>query len=156
MPLTPASPIVGAPMSNLTSPTYTVAADVSPQPQNSKQWYVTTLGGTQTNVTVSSVDKPFTMTIYRPSSFRRLPPVNPVTGVLPAAGRNIHSLLTRKGATPLAGQTPQLYTVKTELSVPVGAEAADFPALTAASSAHFGLLWNQGSAWLDAVASGAI
>lgn len=155
MPLTPATPVVGAPMSNLTSPTYTLTADVAPAP-NSKQWYVSALGGTQTSVTVSSVDKPFTFTLYRPAVFRRLPPVNPVTGVLPAAGRNVHSALTRKGATPLTGQTPQLTLIKTEISIPVGVELNDFPALTAAGSLHVGLLWNQGTAWFDALASGAI
>lgn len=155
MPFSPASPITGAPGSGLTSPTYTIAVDAPPA-QNAKQWYVTALGGTQTNVSISSVDKPFTITVYRPAVFRRLPPVNPVTGILPPAGRNVHTVLTRKGGLPLAGQQPQLILMKTEISVPVGVELTDFPALAAAMSAHIGALWEQSNEWGDAVASGAL
>lgn len=155
MPFSPASPIAGAPGTGLTTPTYTITADAPPAP-NAKQWYVSALGGTQTGVTVSSVDKPFTITVYKPAVFRRLPPVNPVTGVLPAAGRNVHTVLTRKGATPMSGQQSQLIMIKTEISVPVGVEQNDFPALAAAISAHFGALWEQSNEWGDAVASGAL
>lgn len=155
MPFNPASPITGAPGTGLTTPTYTIAVDAPPAP-NSKQWYVTTLGGTQTGVTISSVDKPFTITVYKPAVFRRLPPVNPVTGILPAAGRNVHTVLTRKGATPLSGQQAQLIMIKTEISVPVGVELNDFPALAASMSAHIGALWEQSNEWGDAVASGAL
>lgn len=155
MPLSPASPITGAPGTGLTSPTYTVTADAPPAP-NSKQWYVSALGGTQTGVTVSSVDKPFTFTVYKPQTFRRLIAVNPVTGVLPSVGRNVHTLLTRKGALPLAGQQSQLILIKTEVSIPVGCEANDFPALAAAMSGHIGLLWDQSNEWGDALAAGSI
>lgn len=151
----PASPITGAPGTGLTSPTYTIAADAPPV-TNSKQWYVSALGGTQTGVTVSSVDKPFTITVYKPAVFRRLSPVNPVTGVLPPQGRNVHSVLTRKGALPLAGQSSQLILIKTEISIPVGVETNDFPALAAAVSAHIGALWEQSNEWSDAMASGAL
>lgn len=155
MAFTPASPVTGAPGTGLTSPTYTLVADAAPV-MNSKQWYVSALGGTQTGVTVSSVDKPFTLTIYRPAVFRRLSPVNPVTGVLPAQGRNVHTFLTRKGALPLAGQQSQLIMIKTEVSVPVGVEANDFPALAAALSAHIGALWEQSNEWGDTIANGSL
>lgn len=153
--ITPATPVVGAPMTGLTSPTYTVSVDSAPSP-NGKQYAVTTLGGTQTGVTVSSVDKPFTISVFKPANFNRLPPVNPVTGVLPRVQRNVHKVLTRKGATPLTGQTPQLILIETQVTVPAGCETADFPAMAAAMSAHHGLLWNQGSAWCDALASGLL
>lgn len=152
---TPASPITGAPGTGLTSPTYTIVADAPPV-SNSKQYYVSALGGTQTNVTVSSVDKPFTITVYKPAVSRRLGTVNPVTGVLPPQGRNVHSVLTRKGATPMVGQASQLILVKTEVSIPVGCETNDFPALAAALSAHIGALWEQSNEWGDALASGAL
>lgn len=152
---TPASPVTGAPGTGLTTPTYTLVSD-SPPAQNSKQWYVSALGGTQTNVTISSVDKPFTLTVYKPAVFQRIRVVNPVTGVLPQGGRNVHVVLTRKGATPLAGQTPQLIQIKTEVSIPAGCEAADFPALAAALSLHIGSLWEQSNEWGDAMASGAL
>lgn len=151
----PASPITGAPGTGLSSPTYTIVADAAPAP-NAKQWYVSALGGTQTNVTISSVDKPFTLSVYRPIVFQRLPPVNPVTGVLPRTGRNVHTVLSRKGATPLTGQTPQNIVIKTEVSIPAGCETNDFPALAAALSAHIGSLWEQSNEWGDAMASGAL
>lgn len=154
--ITPATPVVGAPMTGLTSPTYTVTSDQAPS-QNAKQYAVTTLGGTQTGVTVSSVDKPFTGTVFRPAVFQKLPNVNPVTGALPSrVGRNVHVFLTRKGATPLTGQPSQLITIETRVSIPAGVESADFPALAAAMSFHQGLLWNQGQAWCDAQASGLL
>lgn len=155
MPFTPASPVTGAPGTGLTSPTYTLVADAPPAP-NSKQWYVSALGGTQTNVTISSVDKPFTISVFRPAVFNRLPPVNPTTGVLPRVQRNVHKVITRKGATPLAGQTPQLILVETTVTVPAGCETADFPAMAAALSLHIGALWEQSNEWGDALASGAL
>jgi hypothetical protein len=130
-------------------------ADLAPVP-NSKQYYVSALGGTQTGVTVSSIDKPFTLTLFKPVSFQRLPPVNPVTGVLPRTARNVWRLLTRKGATPLSGQTPQLVTIETIISVPAGCETADFPAIAAAMSAHIGSLWEQSNELGDSLASGAL
>lgn len=152
---TPASPITGAPGTGLTSPTYTLTADAAPAP-NAKQWYVTALGGTQTGVVVSSVNMPFTITVYKPAVFARIPPVNPVTGVLPAAGKNVHAVITRKGVVVLAGQTPRIATYETKISIPAGAESADFPNLVAGLSAHVGSLWEQSNEWADAYASGAL
>lgn len=152
---TPSSPITGAPGTSLTSPTYTLVADAAPVP-NSKQWYVSALGGTQTGVSISSVEKPFTITVFRPAVFNRLPPVNPVTGVLPRTGRNVHRVLTRKGVVQLTGQTPVIATIDTIVSVPAGAEANDKPSLEALMSAHIGALWEQSNEWGDAIASGAL
>jgi hypothetical protein len=151
----PASPVTGAPGTGLTSPTYTLVADAAPAP-NAKQWYVSALGGTQTGVVVSSVNMPFTTTVYRPAVFARLPPVNPVTGVLPGAGKNVHAVITRKGALPLAGQTPRIVTYETKVSIPAGCESADFPNLVAGLSEHIGSLWEQSNEWCDAMASGAL
>lgn len=155
MPFSPASPCTGAPGTGLTSPTYTLVADAPPAP-NGKQWYVSALGGTQTNVTVSSVDKPFTLSVFRPAVFNRIPPVNPVTGVLPRVQRNVHKIITRKGGTPLAGQTPQIILIETSVSVPAGVETADFPALAASLSLHIGALWEQSNEWGDAQAAGTL
>jgi hypothetical protein len=155
LPFSPASPVTGAPGTGLTSPTYTLVADASPSP-NGKQWYVSALGGTQTGVTISSVDKPFTVSVFRPGSFNRRPPVNPVTGVLPRVQRNVHKVITRKGGTPLAGQTPQMILIETVVTVPAGVETADFPAVAAALSLHIGALWEQSNEWGDALAAGTL
>lgn len=152
---TPASPITGAPGTGLTSPTYTLVADAAPA-QNAKQWYVSALGGTQTGVVVSSVNMPFTITVYKPAVFARIPPVNPITGVLPSAGKNVHAVITRKGVVVLAGQTPRIATYETKVSLPAGCESADFPNVVAGLSAHIGSLWEQSNEWADAYASGAL
>lgn len=143
MSFSPASPVTGAPGTSLTSPTYTLSSDTPPD-ANSIQKAVTAIGGTQTGVDASSsVSKPFTITFSRPASFKALPAVNPVTGVLPRVPMNVWKLLTRKGVTPLAGQAPQNMTIRTEISVPAGADTADAPNVRAALSLHAGVLWEQ-------------
>jgi hypothetical protein len=155
MPFNPTSPVTGAPGTGLTSPTYTLSVDAPPAP-NAKQWYVSALGGTQTGVAVSSVDKPFTISVFRPANFNRRPPVNPTTGVLPRVQRNVHKVITRKGGTPLAGQTPQMILIETVITVPAGVETADFPSVAAAVSLHCGALWEQSNEWGDALAAGTL
>lgn len=143
MSFSPASPVTGAPATSLTSPTYTLSADTPPN-AFSVQKAVTAIGGTQSGVDASSsVSKPFTITFSRPSNFKTLPAVNPVTGVLPRVPNNVWVLLTRKGVVPLAGQAPVTMTVRTEISVPAGADSADAPNVRAALSLHIGALWEQ-------------
>jgi hypothetical protein len=143
MSFSPASPVTGAPATSLTSPTYTLSADTPPNAL-SVQKAVTAIGGTQSGVdTSSSVSRPFTITFSRPANFKGLPPVNPVTGVLPRVPNNVWVLLTRKGVTPLTGQAPVTMTIRTEISVPAGADTADAPNVRAAMSLHCGVLWEQ-------------
>lgn len=143
MAFSPASPVTGAPGTSLTSPTYTISSDTAPNAY-SIQKAVTAIGGTQTGVdTASTVSKPFTTTFSRPQSFKGLPSVNPVTGVLPRVGMNNWDLLTRKGVLPLAGQQPVVMTVRTVWSIPAGADTADAPNIRAANSFHIGILWEQ-------------
>jgi hypothetical protein len=143
MSFSPASPVTGAPATSFTSPTYTLSADTAPNAY-SVQKAVSAIGGTQTGVDSSStVTKPFTITFARPQSFKGLPSVNPVTGVLPRVGNNVWVLLTRKGVLPLAGQQPVTMTIRTEISVPAGADSADPANVKAALSLHAGVLWEQ-------------
>ncbi len=97
MSFAPASPITGAVVTGLTSPTYTHVVDVAPS-INGKQYAVTALGGTQTSVDVNSVSKPFTISFFRPNTLRVLPQANPVTGVIKNIPVNTYKLVTRKGA----------------------------------------------------------
>lgn len=151
-----ASPLTGATATGyLTSPTYTLTADLAPSP-NGKQYAVTALGGTQTDVEVSSVAQPFTTTFFKPATFKGLPPVNPVTGVLPAVGRNVFKLITRKGCLPLAGQAPLVVLIETSISVPAGCSDADPNSVAAAMSLHFGALWEQSNEIMDTVKNGVI
>lgn len=141
MSYTPSSPLTGAAQTGLTSPTYTLSADIAPS-QNAIQHAVTALGGTQTGVDTHSVSNPFTITMFRPVSFKALPAVNN-QGYLPNVPKNVFKLITRKGVTPLTGQPESIMIITTEISVPAGADIADANSILAALSAHVGALSNQ-------------
>jgi hypothetical protein len=139
MSFAPTSPVTGAAQSGLTSPTYTLTADVAPA-QNAKQYAVTALGGTQTGVISHSVAAPFTLAMFRPQNPQILSPVDPVTGVLRRVPVNTYKVITRKGVLPLAGQASKNMVVTTMIDVPAGADTADPASIRAALSAHIGLL----------------
>lgn len=142
MAITPTNPIVGSTQNGLTSPTYTFVSDVPPN-QHSEQFAITTLGGTQTGVIANSVSSPFTLTFERPASFKQLGVPNPVTGVVSNVGRNVYTVRTRKGVTPLTNQPKQNLTIETRISVPAGSELNDTINLKAAMSCHIGALNDQ-------------
>lgn len=151
-----ASPLTGATATGyLTSPTYTVVADMAPS-SNGKQYAVSALGGTQTGVDISSVSKPFTVTLFKPALLKQLPVVNPVTGVLPPVGRNVFKVITRKGVLPLAGQAPVVCLIETTISIPAGASDADPNSVAAAMSLHFGALWEQSNEIMDTCKTGVV
>jgi len=149
------SPITGLAQTGLTSPTYTVSADVSPtKPTASKQVAVTALGGTQTGVNVSTVSNPFTLTFVRPVALNALPAANPTTGVIGNVPNNNWELLTRKGVTPAANQVPRVMIIRTTISVPSGADNYDAANVRAALSAHLGYLSQQSANIGDTAVTG--
>jgi len=131
------SPVTGAAQTGLTSPTYTIALDTSPD-ANARQYAVTALGGTQAGVTPSSVSSPFTTAMFRPKSYQMLGKPNPVTGLIARVPRNVYKVITRKGVTPLAGQPIQMMLITSVIEVPAGADLADPTNVRAALSLHFG------------------
>lgn len=135
----PSSPVTGLAQTGLTTPTYTITVDTAPS-ASGKQYAVTALGGTQTGVVAHSVSQPFTVTMFRPQTFKSLDPVDPVTGQLRSVSRNVYKVLTRKGVLPLAGQSPVVAMVETVIHVPAGSDTADPTSLRAMLSAHFGIL----------------
>lgn len=155
MAFSPSSPVTGAAVTGLTSPTYTITADVAPS-INGKQFAVTALGGTQTGVDVNSVSKPFTLTFYRPAQLRSLPQANPVTGVIKDIPNNTYKLITRKGAMPSVNQVPRNVIITTTIEVPAGTETYEVEEVRAALSAHFGVGWAQAAGIADTVASGVL
>lgn len=155
MSFAPASPATGAAITGFTSPTYTLTADVAPS-INGKQYAVTALGGTQTNVDTHSVAKPFTMTFFRPATLRTLPQANPVTGVLKNVPINTYKFITRKGVVPAANQIPLTARITTVIEVPAGADTYEPEDLKAMLSAHAGVLWAQASGIADTVVSGIL
>lgn len=144
MSFVPASPVTGAAISGLTSPTYTLTADAPPSPQT-KQFAVTQTGGTQTGVTVHSPTSPFILNITRPAAFKPLSLVNPVTGQLTSVPRNTWKLLAVKGAIPLAGQAPVNIVFRGEFVIPAGVETNAAAELKALLSLLGGVFWAEGN-----------
>lgn len=155
MTFTVTSPITGAAQTGLTTPTYTLTADIAPD-NNGKQNAVTALGGTQTGVTTHSVASPFTLTFVRPRVFRSLGKPNPTTGLIKDVPRNSYKLITRKGVTPLAGQPFATMQITTMIDVPAGSDTADPANIRAALSAHIGALSQQSAGAGDTAVSGII
>lgn len=155
MAFAPASPVTGATVTGLTTPTYTLTTDVAPN-INGKQYAVTALGGTQTGVDINTVSKPFSISFFRPSVLKTLPQANPVTGVIKNVPMNTYKLITRKGALPAANQVPMTARVTTVIEVPAGADTYEPEEIRAMLSAHFGVGWAQASGIADTVVSGVI
>jgi len=133
------TPVTGAAQTGLTSPTYTVALDTSPD-ANARQYAVTALGGTQTGVVASSVSQPFTTAMFRPKQYQVLGKPNPTTGLIARVPRNTYKFISRKGVLPLAGQPFQNMVVTTTIDVPAGADTADAVSVRACLSMHFGAI----------------
>jgi hypothetical protein len=148
------SPITGAAQTGLTSPTYTLTSDVAPD-NNGRQYAVTTLGGTQTGVEVTSASKPFTLTYVRPKTYKVLPPLNTVTGVPPSIPRNTHKLIGRKGVEVVSG----IFSVANftlTMDVPAGSEVTDPESVRALLSAFAGALYASASGIGDTLVTGVM
>jgi hypothetical protein len=155
MAFAPATPVTGATVSGLTSPTYTLTTDVAPN-INGKQYAISALGGTQTDVSVSTVSKPFSVTFFRPAVLKTLPQANPLTGVIKNVPMNTYKLITRKGASPASNQNPMVARVTTTIEVPAGTDTYEPEELRAMLSLHFGVGWEQASGIAATVISGVI
>lgn len=155
MAFSPSSPVTGAAVTGLTSPTYTLTTDVAPN-INGKQYAITALGGTQTGVDTSTVSKPFSITFFRPAVLRVLPQANPLTGVIKNVPMNTYKLITRKGVLPAASQNPIVARITTIIEVPAGSDTYEPEDLKAMLSAHFGVGWAQASGIADSVTTGII
>lgn len=153
MAFSPSSPVTGATVSGLTSPTYTLTADQAPN-INGKQYAVTALGGTQTNVDYTSVSRPFTHTFFKPAVLRTLPQPNPVTGVIKNVPMNTYKLVSRKGVAPAANQNSMVARITTIIEVPAGADVYEPEDLRALVSSHFGLGSQQASGIADTMITG--
>lgn len=155
MSFSPSSPVTGAAVAGLTSPTYTLTTDVAPN-INGKQFAITGLGGTQTGVDTNTVGKPFSISFFRPPQLRVLPQANPLTGVIKNVPVNTYKLITRKGVLPAANQNPMVARITTIIEVPAGSDTTEPEDLRAMLSAHFGVGWAQASGIADTVVSGII
>lgn len=155
MSFAPSTPVTGATVAGLTSPTYTIVTDVAPS-INGKQYAVSALGGTQTNVDVNTVSKPFTISFFRPVSLKVLPQANPVTGIVKNVPMNTYKLITRKGVQPAVNQSTMVARITTTIEVPAGSDTYEPEDIRALISSHFGTGWAQASGIADTVISGVI
>lgn len=149
------SPVTGSAQTGLTSPTYTLTTDVSPD-VNAKQSAVTALGGTQTGVVSHSAANPFTITWWRPKALRVLQFVSGATSLLGKAPVNTYSLITRKGVIVAAGQPAQLMIIRSTIDVPAGADVNDVNSIRAALSLHLGALAQQSAGLGDTAVTGIL
>lgn len=155
MAFTPTSPLPGATVAGLTSPTYTNSQDLVVAP-NMKQYVVTSLGGTQTDVSAHSVSSPFLVSVTKPPVFKPLSMIDPRTGRLTSVPRNVWKMIILKGATPLAGQAVVPLLGRMEFAIPAGVDSADPNEVRAFWSFIGGLLWNQAGGLADSCISGTL
>lgn len=150
------SPVTGAPVSGLTSPTYTLAQSMSAPNAFSKSWNVTAIGGTQTGVdAASSASRPWTFTVSRPQTLRQLNAVD-ASGVVRNVQLNTYEITYRKGLTPLAGQASKTSIWKLQMPIPAGADLADVPNIKAMTSCFGGLIYQLGDELADMFVTGEI
>lgn len=150
------SPVTGSAQTGLTSPTYTVVDDSSPNGSNGKQYAVSALGGTQTGVEVNSISAPFTINFVRPSSWKQLGPANPLTGLPGAVPRNQIGCIVRKGVQYATG-SPYLPVVgRCTFDIPAGSDVADPESIRAAMSLMIGALTQISSSLGDLAISGTL
>lgn len=135
----PDSSITGGTQTGLTSPTYTLVADVAPN-ANQKQHAVSALGGTQTNVRANSATDPFTVTFSKPASVKQLPAPNPVTGRYSNIPVNTYGIFIRKGVRVDSSNTQALAQVRLNIDVPAGSDVTDAINIRAMVSFLVGLL----------------
>lgn len=148
------SNVTGAAISGLTSPVYNVTADTPPN-ASSKQYAVSSLGGTQTGVIAHSLGAPFTLTMFRPASIKSLGAPNSA-GVIKSFPKNSFEILTRKGVNVLANQPVQLATIRTTITMPAGTDTYDAVSIKAMISAHIGLLSQIPQGISDTVLTGTL
>jgi len=152
MSISPSTPITGGTQTGFTSPTYTITADIAPSIAG-KQWAVTAVGGTQANVDVHTVSKPFTIAFFKPIAPKALPAPNPVTGVIKSIPRNKYRRVVRKGVN-CAANTPDIAYDRREWDIPAGADSYEPEDLKAMISVANGFDWQLSSGVGDTILSG--
>lgn len=138
----------------LTSPTYTYVADVSPE-ANSRQYVVTTLGGTQTNVRTSTAGDPFRVKLKR-EPYKAIPPKNPVTGAYGNIPLNRTEWLFQKGLKVDSAGAIRVGNLRVIAELPAGSEANDSINIQALVSFALGLLWEESSDVGETLVTGII
>jgi len=154
MAFNPSSPVTGAAITGLTSPTYTIVSDTPPS-INAKTYAVTALGGTQTGVLTHSPDTPFNVTFKRPALLKTLGSKNPITGQYTQVPKNEYGMFFRKGVAIQTGQYDVL-AVDIRFRVPAGAATYDSVQMKALASFLGGMITAQIQGVLDTELTGVM
>lgn len=154
MPFSPDSSTTGGTQTGLTSPTYTLTADTVQNGQ--KQWAVSALGGTQTNVRANTISDPFTVTFFKPATPKALPAANPVTGKYGAIPVNTYGMLIRKGVRVDANSTQAIARVRVNFDIPAGSDASDAINIRAMISFLVGILNEESDDLSDTLLTGVL
>jgi len=150
------SPLTGATVPGLTSPTYTLVDDISPAGAAARQKVVTALGGTQAGVLTHTISSPFIVLAQRPSTYKLLGRPHPVTGLINDVPVNTTRVVVKKGVTPAANQPSKICTVDVSVHCPAGAETYDYQNVSAAISAAIGAAWQQSAGLATTVNIGTL
>lgn len=156
MAFSPNTTLPGASTPNFTTPTYALTVDTPPN-GNSKQWYVSGLGGTQAGVTSHQVSKPFTLTAERPAILRSAGTPNPSTGVISSNPVNVYKFRTRKGGkVDASGDNIRIAMIETKVHVPAGMDSAEAEELEAMVACHIGALDDTSSGIYTTLTTGGL
>lgn len=154
MSFAPTSPVTGAAVTGLTSPTYTLTLDTV-SIGNGKQYAVTALGGTQTGARTHSNSSPCTLTWFKDPVTKQLPALNG-NGQLGSVPMIKNRLIFRQGQLPLAGQAYKNAVCRVEFDMPVGADVADVVQQKAFVSLIAGVLWGNANEFYNTLATGVM
>lgn len=153
MSISVSSPVTGAAITGLTSPTFSLVPDSVIGV--TKSWYVSALGGTQAGVTAHTIAAPFTLSWKAPAALYT-PGTPDASGIMRSpVRRNKYELITRKGGVPLVGQAARLNVIRSAFEVEAGVETADPAQLYAMLSLHIGALTQIANGIRDTLLTGA-
>lgn len=149
------SPLTGSAQVGLTSPTYTLTTDQAPA-YAAKQYAVTALGGTQTGVRIHAPSDPFTVTMIKPTAWKKIKQTvrNGVLGVFGIQPKNKVEIIVRKGVLCGPNSEVNVAVCRIGIETPSGAETYDAVNVSAMMSVLFGIAAQQPSNIGDTVKSG--
>jgi len=143
----PTSPLSGATVTGLTTPTYTLAADTTTDGRT-KQFYVSALGGTQTGVVVHSSELPFLINVKKAFKVAVLGAVSALTGIR-SIPKTSYVRNTIKGVFVDTLGNKAIAQIKTIMDIPAGAITQDYNSILAMISLDAAVGTNQVQAMAD-------
>jgi len=137
---------------SLTLATYTFASDMNLDGRT-RAYVVSALGGTQTGVTVNTIDKPKQVLFKRPPAFRSPSGFNASANRFTTVPRNTFKVLGKYGVNVTSNQI-EMATFNLDLNIPAGAVAQDRASVDAAILSYIAALYDQKEEIIQAVYDG--